>query len=182
MQYHQNNYSHIPLPLVENWPWNLNICYETFKIRFCLTLLSFIIKIPVLTVQGLGSSVLGREDCWVTSNHLSYFSQNHLDKVLSNSNPCLFFSVFFFYPPQVLRFYAMWDDTNSMFGENRPYIIHYYLADDTVEVREVHKPNDGRDPFPVLIKRQRLPKTFVDKKSKFREASTSVLKHPGGWM
>lgn len=86
-----------------------------------------------------------------------------------------------FYPPQVLRFYAMWDDTKSMFGENRPYIIHYYLADDTVEVREVHKPNDGRDPFPVLIKRQRLPKTFVDKKSKFGAASTSVCaKAPWG--
>ncbi|XP_067150955.1 EF-hand domain-containing protein 1 [Apteryx mantelli] len=74
---------------------------------------------------------------------------------------------FLTYDKQVLRFYAMWDDTNSMFGENRPYIIHYYLADDTVEVREIHKPNDGRDPFPVLIKRQRLPKTFVDKKKTF---------------
>ncbi|KAM6323523.1 LOW QUALITY PROTEIN: EF-hand domain-containing protein 1-like [Aegotheles albertisi] len=67
----------------------------------------------------------------------------------------------------VLCFYATWDDTGSMFGENRPYVIHYYLADGTLEVREVHKPNDGRDPFPVLIKRQRLPKTFVDNKNTF---------------
>ena len=37
-------------------------------------------------------------------------------------------------------------------------IIHYFLADDTVEIREVHEPNDGRDPFPVLLCRQRLPK------------------------
>ncbi|KFZ52825.1 EF-hand domain-containing protein 1, partial [Podiceps cristatus] len=74
---------------------------------------------------------------------------------------------FLTYDRQVLRFYAMWDDTNSTFGENRPYVIHYYLADDTVEVREVYKPNDGRDPFPILIKRQRLPKTFVDKKKTF---------------
>lgn len=96
------------------------------------------------------------------------------------THACFFLSVF--YPPQVLRFYAMWDDTNSMFGENRPYIIHYYLADDTVEVREVHKPNDGRDPFPVFIKRQRLPKTFVDKKSKFRAASTSVCAKVPWWV
>uniref|UniRef100_A0A663MKD9 EF-hand domain containing 1 n=1 Tax=Athene cunicularia TaxID=194338 RepID=A0A663MKD9_ATHCN len=68
---------------------------------------------------------------------------------------------------QVLRFYAAWDDTNSIFGENRPYVIHFYLADDTVEVREVYKQNDGRDPFPILIKRQRLPKTFADKKKTF---------------
>ncbi|NXW41201.1 EFHC1 protein, partial [Nyctiprogne leucopyga] len=74
---------------------------------------------------------------------------------------------FLTYDKQVLRFYAMWDDTNNIFGENRPYIIHYYLADNTVEVREVYQQNDGRDPFPVLIKRQRLPKTLVDKKKTF---------------
>ncbi|NXT23015.1 EFHC1 protein, partial [Syrrhaptes paradoxus] len=74
---------------------------------------------------------------------------------------------FLTYDKQVLRFYAMWDDTGSMFGENRSCIIHYFLADDTVEVREVYKQNDGRDPFPVLIRHQRLPKTFVDKKKTF---------------
>ncbi|NWR56230.1 EFHC1 protein, partial [Bucorvus abyssinicus] len=74
---------------------------------------------------------------------------------------------FLTYDKQVLRFYAMWDDSDNMFGEKRPCIIHYYLADDTVEVREVYKQNDGRDPFPVLMKRQRLPKTFVDEKKTF---------------
>lgn len=53
-----------------------------------------------------------------------------------------------------------------MCDEKRSFIIHYYLADDTVEVREIHEKNDGRDPFPVLMKRQHLPKTLVDKKSK----------------
>ncbi|KFQ24830.1 EF-hand domain-containing protein 1, partial [Merops nubicus] len=71
------------------------------------------------------------------------------------------------YDKQVLRFYATWGDTDNPSGDSRPSIIHYYLADDTVEVREVYRPNDGRDPFPVLIKRQRLPKTFVDKKKTF---------------
>ena len=37
-------------------------------------------------------------------------------------------------------------------------ILHYYLVDDTMEIREVHEPNDGRDPFPVLIRRQKMPK------------------------
>lgn len=109
------------------------------------------------------------------------FQSTSFGQSVSNSNPCLF-SVPVFYPPQVLRFYAMWDDTTSMFGENRPYVIHYYLADDTVEVREVHKHNDGRDPFPVLIKRQRLPKTFVEKKSKFRPASTSACAKVPQWV
>ncbi|XP_065257777.1 EF-hand domain-containing protein 1 [Emys orbicularis] len=74
---------------------------------------------------------------------------------------------FLTFDKQVLRFYAIWDDTENMFGENRPFIIHFYLADDTVEVRELHERNDGRDPFPVLIRRQRLPKSFVDKMKTF---------------
>ena len=41
-------------------------------------------------------------------------------------------------------------------------ILHYYLVDDTVEIREIHEPNDGRDPYPVLLCRQRLPKNRND--------------------
>ncbi|XP_074093287.1 EF-hand domain-containing protein 1 isoform X2 [Macrotis lagotis] len=71
------------------------------------------------------------------------------------------FKQFLIFDKKVLRFYAIWDDTDSMFGKNLHYVIHYYLADDTVEIREVHERNDGRDPFPVLLKRQRLPKVLV---------------------
>ncbi|XP_078481213.1 EFHC1 [Ciona intestinalis] len=68
---------------------------------------------------------------------------------------------------KVLRFYCVWDDRDSMFGEMRPYVLHYFLVDDTVEIREVHKPNDGHDPFPVLLRRQRLPKNRNDVHSSF---------------
>ncbi|KAG8545694.1 hypothetical protein GDO81_020488 [Engystomops pustulosus] len=68
---------------------------------------------------------------------------------------------------KVLRFFSLWDDSGSMFGEIRPVIIHYYLVDDTVEVREVHERNDGRDPFPVLMRRQRLPKSVKDLRDTF---------------
>jgi hypothetical protein len=34
------------------------------------------------------------------------------------------------------------------------------LVDDSVEVREVQKPNNGRDPFPILLKRTQLTKSF----------------------
>uniref|UniRef100_A0A4X2L023 EF-hand domain containing 1 n=1 Tax=Vombatus ursinus TaxID=29139 RepID=A0A4X2L023_VOMUR len=77
------------------------------------------------------------------------------------------FKQFLTFDKKVLRFYSIWDDTDSMFGESRAYIIHYYLADDTVEVREVHERNDGRDPFPVLVKRQRLPKVLVGNSKDF---------------
>ena len=59
----------------------------------------------------------------------------------------------------VLRFYAQWDD-DKMYGEKKPYIVHFYLADDTVEVNEIQTANNGRDPFPTLLKRGRLPKDW----------------------
>ncbi len=36
--------------------------------------------------------------------------------------------------------------------------LQFYLVDDTMEVREVHELNDGRDLFPLLIRRHRIPK------------------------
>ncbi|KAM5256915.1 EF-hand domain-containing protein 1 [Ctenodactylus gundi] len=74
---------------------------------------------------------------------------------------------FLTFDKQVLRFYAIWDDTDSMFGECWKYIIHYYLMDDTVEIREVHERNDGRDPFPLLMNRQRMPKVLVENTKNF---------------
>lgn len=63
---------------------------------------------------------------------------------------------------KVLRFYCIWDDRHSMFGELREFVLHYHLVDDSIEVREVQKPNNGRDPFPILLRRQSLPKGFQE--------------------
>ncbi|KAI8803222.1 hypothetical protein BJ742DRAFT_857699 [Cladochytrium replicatum] len=64
--------------------------------------------------------------------------------------------------PESFEFYCIWDDRDSMFGEVREFVMHYYLVDDCVEVREIQKPNNGRDPFPILLRRQQLPKAFID--------------------
>ena len=53
---------------------------------------------------------------------------------------------------KVLRFFCRSDECQ--------YVWHYFLADDTVEIREVHFPNDGRDSFSVYLRRQKLPTTF----------------------
>lgn len=58
----------------------------------------------------------------------------------------------------MLRFFALWDDSESELGETLPVTIHYFLVNDTVEIREDHKPNSGRFPFPVLMQRLRIPK------------------------
>jgi len=53
----------------------------------------------------------------------------------------------------VLRFFVK--------SENLQFVWHYFLADDTVEIREVHFPNDGRDSFSVYLRRQKLPMSFA---------------------
>lgn len=62
---------------------------------------------------------------------------------------------------RVLRFWCVWDDRQSMYGDRRPYVLHYFLEDDTVEILEVHDANNGRDPFPVFLKRGPLPKVPI---------------------
>ena len=35
---------------------------------------------------------------------------------------------------QVLRFWCVWDDRTGLYGDRRPYVLHYFLEDDTVEI------------------------------------------------
>jgi hypothetical protein len=60
---------------------------------------------------------------------------------------------------KVLSFDAIWNDTSFAGGINE-YKINYFLANDTVEIKEIHKPNNGKRPFPLLLKKSRLPKNF----------------------
>ena len=59
---------------------------------------------------------------------------------------------------KVLRFYCVWDNRQNMYGDRRPYVLNYYLEDDTVEILEVHDNNNGLDPYPQLLKRGLMPK------------------------
>ncbi|KAI0238926.1 EF-hand domain-containing family member C2, partial [Lamellibrachia satsuma] len=58
----------------------------------------------------------------------------------------------------VLRFFAFWDDTDQMFGDPREMVLHYFLADDTIEIRERIAVNAGRDAVPMFLHRSKLPK------------------------
>jgi len=61
----------------------------------------------------------------------------------------------------VLRFYCVWHD-GKILGESRPFVLHYFLADDTLEVMEVKQANSGRDPFQAMLKRAKLPKNYTE--------------------
>jgi hypothetical protein len=62
---------------------------------------------------------------------------------------------------QVLRFEAVWDDRDTKFGELRRFRVHYYLADDSVEILERLPPNSGRDSSSTFLARQKLPMEIV---------------------
>ncbi|CAM6035434.1 unnamed protein product [Sphagnum compactum] len=59
---------------------------------------------------------------------------------------------------KVLRFFCVWDDRQVPYGERRPYVLNYFLGDDTIEILEITERNNGRMPWPKLIRRQKLPK------------------------
>ncbi|KAJ3051078.1 EF-hand domain-containing member C2 [Rhizophlyctis rosea] len=59
---------------------------------------------------------------------------------------------------RVLRFYCVWDDTTSVFGDLRHMVIHYFLSDDTIEIRESIPANSGRESNTLFLRRCRLPK------------------------
>lgn len=62
---------------------------------------------------------------------------------------------------RVLCFYCVWDDTGSTFGDLRELVLHYFLADDTIEIREMISPNSGRDTVSRFLRRSKLPKVRI---------------------
>lgn len=58
----------------------------------------------------------------------------------------------------LFRFHGYWDDRKSEFGIIHYLEIHYYLADDTIEIKEVLPPNSGMEAGPMFLKRMRLPR------------------------
>jgi hypothetical protein len=58
---------------------------------------------------------------------------------------------------KVLLFRCFWDDP-TRYGTRMYYTLHYYLADDTVEMLENLPRNSGRDPYPVFWRRAPLRK------------------------
>jgi hypothetical protein len=64
---------------------------------------------------------------------------------------------------KVLRFYAIWDDSGNLFGEKRSFIIHYFLVDDTIEVRQILPQNSGRDPVSRFLTKAKLTNPVTGK-------------------
>lgn len=75
----------------------------------------------------------------------------------------------------VLRFFCIWDDRDVPFGDPHEMVLHYYLADDTIEVREIIPANSGRDAVPMFLHRGKLPKTLEPMRKPGELADRTVL-------
>ncbi|KAM5197481.1 EF-hand domain-containing family member C2 isoform 2-T6 [Hipposideros larvatus] len=62
------------------------------------------------------------------------------------------------YDRKVLRFFCLWDDSTSLFGDRRELVLRYFLSDDTIEIRELLPHNSGRSGMPFFLRRRKLPK------------------------
>ncbi|KAM3966804.1 EF-hand domain-containing protein 1 [Aphomia sociella] len=71
------------------------------------------------------------------------------------------------YDGKILTFDVVWDDRDSENGELREYKLLYFLQDDTIAVKELHDGKGGKDPFPLLLKKTKLPKKWKEKPVSF---------------
>lgn len=76
---------------------------------------------------------------------------------------------------QVLRFFGYWDDRETEFGYVHVLDINYYLADDTIEIKENVRDNSGCDSGITFIRRQKLPKSFKGLPGPGADAPYTVL-------
>eukprot|EP00947_MAST-08B_sp_MAST-8B-sp1_P006396 g6396.t1 len=60
---------------------------------------------------------------------------------------------------KVLRFQCIWDD-RTLHGGMQRYTLLFFLANSTIQIREVHDKNDGREHYPKLLERRRLLKNW----------------------
>ncbi|KAJ8530375.1 hypothetical protein ON010_g14537 [Phytophthora cinnamomi] len=63
---------------------------------------------------------------------------------------------------KVLCFHCEYDVRDQLYGDLMSYTLDYFLEDDTMEFKEVSRPNNGRDPFPLLLRRARLLKDCAE--------------------
>ena len=94
----------------------------------------------------------------ITANPTRVFAEAMLGKTCDNTGRAGFLK----YDRKVLRFVCVWDDRESLYGDVQQFKLHYYLTDDTFEFISVFGANSGRDPSPLMLKRNKVPKDVKD--------------------
>ncbi|XP_056873103.1 EF-hand domain-containing protein 1 [Takifugu flavidus] len=139
--------------------------YRWKDLNLAIDLEMYGVKYHIIQCDGFTKQFLEREGIILNAPELMPLDphRKHLQKL----KPCPTSSVdvdekyrFFNLDQKVLRFYALWEDADSLVGKTSPVTIRYFLVDNTVEVRLVDEPNSGREAYTGLMGRIRLPKTI----------------------
>eukprot|EP00937_MAST-01D_sp_MAST-1D-sp2_P000804 g804.t1 len=121
------------------------------------------VEAPADPYTTLRADFMSREtgaDLDVPRNQLKSPMKKFMEASLGNTVNTTGLEGFLKYSGVVLQFDGAWDDTANLHGDVNQYSVCYFVADDTIEVGEVHTPNDGQDPYPLLVKKMRLPRDF----------------------
>lgn len=86
--------------------------------------------------------------------------KGYIEKGLGGGNPNGNLSSFIDNDRKVLCYNCVWDD-KAFGGGLKHFKLNFYLSDKTVEVKECRIANSGIDPYPLLLKRQKLPREVI---------------------
>lgn len=86
--------------------------------------------------------------------------KNYIEVMLKGGRPNKNLNSFLENDRKVLSFQIVWED-RTYDGGDKFYILNFFLADSSIEVKEINDSNTGRFPFPMLLKRQKLAKTPI---------------------
>lgn len=86
--------------------------------------------------------------------------KNYIEVMLKGGRPNKNLQSFLENDRKVLSFQIVWED-RSYDGGDKFYTLNYFLADQSVEVKETNESNTGRFPFPMLLRRQKLAKAPI---------------------
>ncbi|EDV98296.1 EF-hand domain-containing family member C2 [Drosophila grimshawi] len=91
------------------------------------------------------------------------------------------FAQFLEFDRRVLKFQGYWNDC-SEYGDVRRLDICYYLADDTIDIKEKFPRNSGREGPSTFLKRAKLPKEFTGLALPGQQTSLTLLNVLGSSM
>ncbi|XP_072389050.1 EF-hand domain-containing family member C2-like isoform X1 [Diabrotica undecimpunctata] len=75
---------------------------------------------------------------------------------------------------KVLHFQGYWDDQKTLYGYIHHLEIRYYLADDTIEIKELQAEAGGEPAF-MFLRRGKLPKLYKDLAAPGHDSNYTVL-------
>ncbi|XP_032516120.2 EF-hand domain-containing protein 1-like [Danaus plexippus] len=91
-------------------------------------------------------------------------SKSHDDRLLR----------FLEYEGKVLSFNVVWDNRDAEHGELTEYKMYYFLQDDNISIKELHDGRGGKDPFPLLLKKRKLPKKWKERPVSFPSIALEI--------